>query len=188
LYLTRQQLTAYNVDNVPSDDPEGQSIDTLSIPGVYPPQGQSVDLQPLPQADLQNLVLPDLKQIFAERLVRELFRSHEGDASDIQTFVENNFANVSKYYGTEYDKPSLTAVKIDFINRWPYRHYEVDDASVKTTCNDSELTCDVNGEISYQFGLVLNKTVQSGRSAFHFTVFSPGDNPRITVEEGKLLQ
>ena len=187
LFLTRKQIVAYKVENVPTSEPEGQPIESLSIPGVFPEQGRQIVLEPLPQT-AQPIVLGDLKGALSIGLVRRLFAAHEGSADDVSRFVAENFAEVSKYYGLEYDKAGLTRVKLDFVNRWPLRHYMLDENAMSATCNDLELTCDVSGTLNFELGTSANTVAERGRSSYHFQIFSPGDNPRITVEEGQMLQ
>lgn len=187
LFLNRNQITAYDVENVPSPYADGQPIEQLSIPNVFPPAGQQIVLEPLPEIQQQTIKLEGLNEIMAKVFVKNLFHTYEGEPADVLTFVENNYAQVSNYYGKLLEKRDLLKVKQKYLKRWPYRQYAVDESSLHVSCDDAAQTCDVTGEIGYALGTSQTNIVGSGRSSFHFAIFSPGQNPRVTLDDGKTL-
>ncbi len=185
LFLTRQQITAYEIENVPSAFADGQPIEQLAIPGVFPKASQQIVLEPLPQQ--QTIVLGNLNEAVSQGFVKNLFHVLEGEPADVLAYVDANYAELTNYYGKLLTKAELADVRRDYLKTWPYRRYTIDDNSMKASCDDRDNTCDVTGELDYELGLSRRGVTVRGRSSFHFVILSPGQDARVMVDEGKTL-
>ena len=185
LFLTRQQITAYEIENVPSAFADGQPIEQLAIPGVFPKASQQIVLEPLPQQ--QTIVLGNLNEAVSQGFVKNLFHVLEGEPADVLAYVDANYAELTNYYGKLLTKAELADVRRDYLKTWPYRRYTIDDNSMKASCDDRDNTCDVTGELDYELGLSSRGATVKGRSSFHFVILSPGQDARVMVDEGKTI-
>jgi ATP-dependent protease ClpP protease subunit len=180
--LSRQQLLTYKVENVPTTYPNGQPLENLNIPGVFPPAGQTFDLESLAIPDTSEVSLSSVSELLAKNFISSLFAAYEGTPEDVGNYVDNNFAYITMYKGHAVGKDNVVKDKIKYTKKWAFRKYEIDDNTVQIQCETDTSQCRVSGEAVIKLGLIAGKSNFKNRYKFDYTVFAPGQSPRIMLE------
>jgi hypothetical protein len=180
--LSRKQLLTYKVENVPTSYANGQPLENLSIPGVFPPAGQSFDLESLAIPDTPEISLNSVSETLSKNFVASLFTAYEGNPEDVGNYVENNFAFITMYKGRAIGRGDVVKDKVKYTKKWAFRKYEVDDNTVQVQCEQDTTQCRVSGEVVIKVGLIAGKSNFKNRYAFNYTIFAPGQSPRIMLE------
>jgi hypothetical protein len=180
--LSRQELLTYRVENVPTSYPNGQPLENLNIPGVFPQAGQAFDLESLAIPDTPAVPLNTISEILAKNFVSSLFAAYEGSPGDVGNYVDNNFAFITMYKGQAVGRDDVVKDKVKYTKKWAYRKYEIDDDTVQVQCETDTTQCGVSGEVVIKVGLIAGKSNFKNRYKFDYTVFAPGQSPRIMLE------
>ena len=182
--LTREQLVKLKVDNVPTDQADGQDIASIAIPGVNVPD----------QKILQELALPDisnvptiephgLSKLAAQGVVQGIIAAQAGNVGRLKKVLSSRYGRYLLANGTPISREKLVAQHAKFAKEWAYRSREIDKNSLNTTCQDNDVACTVTGEFDDAYGVAQDGVVVRNRYRFSYTIMLPITLPAVTVEQ-----
>jgi hypothetical protein len=182
--LTREQLVTLKVDNVPTDQADGQEIASIAIPGVNAPD----------QRILQELALPDLprtptiephglSKIAAQGVVQGIIAAQAADVGSLEKVLSSRYGKYLLANGEVTSGEKLVTKHATFAKDWAYRSRVIDKNSLNTTCQDNDVACTVTGEFDDQYGVTEDGVVVKNRYRFSYTIMLPIALPAVTVEQ-----
>jgi hypothetical protein len=192
-WLTREQLISLNIDNTPSADPEGQTLETISIPGVTEP----VDLPELVITELYNQVSPSngeiaglrgLAQSVAIGMARRVITAEAKTEVEMEKSLLNSYALNVEYNGTNWSPAQILAEKRRMIQDWGVRRRSVEEDTLKVTCTETASACTVTGIYNSELGLAEDGFISKARWNFAVDVILPMSLPRVARETQSLVE
>ncbi len=184
-FLTRQQLVNYKVDNVPADDPEGQSNGSVVIPGVTETQMAAAP----PEAGSDTSIFESLKikphrisSTIALAMARRLVMAETLDLAGMEESLANSYAYNVEYNGRVMSGDSIVAEKRRMVGDWGVRRRSIDEESLTVSCEKDDLYCSVSGDYDYELGLHEGGFVSANRWHFTMDIMLPLILPRVTAE------
>lgn len=186
-FLTRQQLVEYNVDNVPADDPEGQSNGNVVIPGVTETQ---MATSPAGTSIYESLQLKPhrISSTIALAMARRLVLAETLDLAGMEESLANSYAYNVEYNGRVMSGEAVVAEKRRMVGDWGVRRRSIDEDSLTVSCEEDDLYCTVSGDYEYELGLHEGGFISANRWHFTMDIMLPLILPRVTSETVRKAQ
>ena len=182
--LTREQLVKLVVENVPTDQPDGQDIAAIAIPGVNAPDKKILEELALPDTPNVFSIKPHgLTKLAAQGVVRRLILAQTEDVASLKKTLSARYGNYMLANGEPISRENLVAKHASFAKEWAYRSREIDPNSLNTTCQDNDVACTVTGEFNDAYGIAEDGVVVKSRYRFSYTIMLPLSLPAVTVEQ-----
>jgi hypothetical protein len=201
-FLTREQLVGYNVDNVPTDEPEGQSNGSVIIPGLTEQQIAGVSPDPTsdtsifeslkvnrPSAEPETSIFESLtikphalSSGIAMAIARRLVMAETQDLAGMEESLANSYAQNVEYNGHIMSGDAVVAEKRRMVSSWGVRRRTIHDDTLQVSCENDDLWCTVTGEYDYELGPSENSFIAKARWRFSMEVALPLVLPRVTQE------
>lgn len=192
-WLTREELIAMKIENVPYAEDGGQSYETLNIPGVTGPE--TFDLASLEIPSLYNqlsldgpIKLESLAKGVATSLARRVILAETQTEEEMDRSLLNSYALNVEYDGKIWSGADILAEKRRMIKDWGVRRRTIDEDSLKVTCSDNDTVCSVTGEYTSELGLSEDGFISKARWSFSCDVILPMSAPRVVRETSELIQ
>jgi len=124
----------------------------------------------------------------AKNFVSGYWRTWSDPGIEPAQFVASVFADQVLFYGQTKSRNDILQDPSNYIRRWPYRNFALQERTLKTSCEQARRTCRVEGVLDFE---VHNDN--PGRSASGVAKFilqlKPRENSfRITLEDGNVLK
>ena len=128
-----------------------------------------------------------LRQKTAEFL-DALYREVSDPNSNALAAMNNNYADQVSYYGKSYSREQIIAEQKSFNDRWPIRHYKMQQDSLQINCDEQSLTCGAKGLLDFDFRSPARNQRSSGVATFEYELkfASLEAPPKITLEAGEV--
>lgn len=182
--LTREQLVKLVVENVPTDQPDGQDIATIAIPGVNAPDKKILEELALPDTPNVFSIKPHgLTKLAAQGVARRLILAQTEDIDSLRKTLSARYGNYMLANGEPISRENLVAKHANFAKEWAYRSREIDPNSLNTTCQDNDVACTVTGEFDDAYGVAEDGVVVKNSYRFSYTIMLPLSLPAVTVEQ-----
>ena len=182
--LTREQLVKLKVDNVPTDQAEGQELTSIAIPGVNAPDQKILEQLALPETSNNQTIEPHgLSKLAAQGVARRLILAQTEDVDSLRQTLSARYGNYMLANGEPISRENLVAKHSSFAKEWKYRAREIDQNSLNTTCQDNDVACTVTGEFDDAYGVAEDGVVVKNRYRFSYTIMLPLSLPAVTVEQ-----
>jgi len=180
-FLTRQQLVAYKVDNVPVDNPDGQSNSNVMIPGVTEQQSAAA---PASTSIFESLQIRPhrIASTIALATARRLVMAETQDLVAMEESLANSYASNSEYNGRLMSGDAVVAEKRRMVSEWGVRRRNIHEDTLSATCEEDDLYCTVTGEYDYALGLSETGFISESRWRFTMEVILPLVLPRVSEE------
>ncbi len=181
-YLTRQQLVAYKVDNVPNDAAEGQSNADIFIPGVTRQSAAPSEPETSIFESLQ--IKPHgIASTIAVAMARRLVMAETQDLVGMEVSLANSYAQNVEYNGRLMSGDDVLAEKRHMVSNWGVRRRTIDDNTLQVSCEQDDLYCTVTGEYDYELGVAEGGFISQNRWRFSMDIILPLVLPRVSVEQ-----
>ena len=182
--LTREQLVNLKVDNVPTDQAEGQELASIAIPGVNAPDQTILEQLALPETPSASPIEPHgLSKLAAQAVARSLILAQTEDVDRLQRTLNARYGNFMLANGEPISRENLVAKHAKFASEWNYRARDIDPKSLSATCQDNDVACTVTGEFDDAYGVAEDGVVVRNRYRFSYTIMLPITLPAVTVEQ-----
>ncbi|MCA0433338.1 MAG: ATP-dependent Clp protease proteolytic subunit [Proteobacteria bacterium] len=183
--LTRAELLSYNVDNVPTANPEGQPREDVSIPGVIGDSNVATILPPLP---VQPIKFNGLAATVAEAMARRIVMAETLDGPGMEASLANTYAINVNFNGQARSADDIMAEKRRMVADWGVRRRAIEDGSLEVHCSMNSIFCNVSGVYVYELGVSEDGFISKNRWRFSYEIILPLDMPRVTAETLALAQ
>jgi hypothetical protein len=179
-FLTRQQLVDFRIDNVPTDEPEGQPNGHVVIPGMEQQQAA----MPGSTSIFESLKIRPhrLSSTIALATARRLVLAETLDLAGMEESLANSYAFNVEYNGRVMSGDAVVAEKRRMVSEWGVRRRSIDENSLAVTCEEDDLYCTVSGDYDYDLGISDGGFVSTARWHFTMDVMLPLVLPRVTSE------
>ena len=182
--LTREQLVKLVVENVPTDQVDGQDIAAIAIRGVNAPDQKILEGLELPEApNVFNIQPHGLTKLAAQSFVRGIILAQTEDVASLEKTLSARYGNYMLANGEPISRENLVAKHSSFARDWNYRSREIDPNSLNTTCQNNDVACTVTGEFDDAYGVAKDGVVVKNRYRFSYTIMLPLSLPAVTVEQ-----
>jgi hypothetical protein len=192
-WLTREELIAMRVENVPYTEDDGQSYEALNIPGVT--GEETFDLSSLELPTIYNqlsgtppIKLESLAKGVAQSLARRVVLAETQSVDEMERSLLNSYALSVDYNGQRWSGAEILAEKRRMIKDWGVRRRVIDENTVNVDCTDGDAACTVTGEYTSELGLSEDGFISKARWRFSCEVIMPMSAPRVVRETSELLQ
>jgi hypothetical protein len=184
--LTREQLVAFKVDNVPAEEQEGQPLESVSIPGINAPALAPPGL--LKELQLNLPQLQGLAVTVSTAVARRVILAEAQDLDEMEKSLANSYGPRVRFNGQVWTGAQVVAEKRRMVSEWGYRRIVIDDATVNVTCSDNDLSCTVTGAYDSELGVSADGMISKTRFTFEILVVLPLALPVVTQEISALVQ
>lgn len=191
-WLTRDELIAMRVENVPYTEDGGQSYEALNIPGVT--GEQTFDLSSLEIPSIYNqltaaepIKLESLAKGVATSMARRVVMAETQTVEEMERSLLNSYALSVDYNGQKWSGAEILAEKRRMIKDWGVRRRSIDESTLRVTCSDGDTACTVSGEYTSELGLSEEGFISKARWSFTCEIILPMSAPRVVRETSVLL-
>ncbi len=189
--LTRSQLVTFKVDNVPTEEAEGQSSDAVVIPGLTP-----TTLSGAPDTDtiLESLKIKPriaphgIAGTVALAMARRLVMAETQDLPGMEESLANSYAFNVEYNGRLLPGEDVVTEKRRMVMEWGVRRRAIDEDSLQVSCSENDITCTVSGDYDYELGVAEGGFISKSRWHFSQEIVLPLALPRVSVETTSLVE
>lgn len=182
--LTREQLVKLVVENVPTDQAEGQDLAAIAIPGVNAPDQKILEELAIPDTpNVFNIQPHGLTKLAAQAVVRRVILAQTEDITRLQKTLSSRYGNYVLANGEPISREKLLAQYAKFAKEWAYRSREIDQNSLNMACQDNDVACTVTGKFNDAYGVAEDGVVVKNRYRFSYAIMLPITLPAVTVEQ-----
>ena len=108
--LTREQLVKLVVENVPTNQPQGQDLAAIAIPGVNAPDSKILEELAIPDTPNVFEIQPHgLTKLAAQSVVRRVILAQTEDVADSQKTLSARYSNYMLANGEPISRENLVA-------------------------------------------------------------------------------
>ena len=131
-------------------------------------------------------IAPSLQQR-AVAFVTEDMKQSQGSADEFLTYAQSVLDDKIDYYGKPTLRAEVLKDKQRYVTNWPVRSYRVLNETIRTSCDESNASCQISGTLEFNLANPAKGRKSSGTSTFEYGVrFIPG-GARVFFEKGKTL-
>lgn len=124
----------------------------------------------------------------ARKFVGDLQRISSADAAEFIRELPGYYADHVEFYGKQFNISQIQKDKQNFVKRWPSRRYNLRTSQVEVFCLPERNRCDVEGIVDWEVQSLQRNKYTSGVSRMKYQVEFYRSGPRITKEDGSVLQ
>jgi Clp protease len=182
--LTREQLTSFAIDNVPTDQPDGQDLANINIPSLT--ATGSADVAELPQLDgdsaTNTVKLEGLAQIISKGISHRMVMAQTMGPITMTLSLANSYTETVNYNGKDLAASDVTEEKRRMAREWPVQRRTIDEATVQATCVENNTSCTVTGDYDSELGMSEDGVISKTRWHFTHEILLPLALPRVSSE------
>ena len=139
----------------------------------------------LAQPTRPAVVAPSLAQRATALVIEDMTQS-QGSTADFLNYARKALDERVDYYGKSTLRAEVLKDKERYVKRWPVRAYRLLTDTIRTSCNESQSSCQVSGLLEFNLSNPATGKTSAGTSSFEYGIRFGPDGGRIFSENGKL--
>lgn len=128
---------------------------------------------------------PSLAQRALAFVIDDMTQS-QGSTTDFLNYARKALDDRIDYYGKSTIRAEVLKDKERYVKSWPVRSYRLLSETIRTSCNESQSSCQVNGLLEFNLSNPANGKTSAGTSSFEYGIRFGPDGGRIFSENGKI--
>ena len=130
-------------------------------------------------------VAPSLDQRATAFVIEDMTQS-QGSTADFLNYARKALDERVDYYGKSTVRAEVLKDKERYVKSWPVRAYRLLTDTIRTSCNESQSSCQVSGLLEFNLSNPANGKTSAGTSSFEYGIRFGPDGGRIFSENGKI--
>jgi len=162
----------------------GQTLSepAAAAPQAAPPTPNSAALAP---ATRPAAAAPSLAQRATAFVIEDMNQS-QGSTADFLNYARKALDDRIDYYGKSTARAEVLKDKERYVKSWPVRTYRLLTETMRTSCNESQSSCQVSGLLEFNLSNPATGKTSAGTSSFEYGIRFGAEGGRIFSENGKL--
>ena len=122
----------------------------------------------------------------ATAFVIEDMNQSQGSTADFLNYARKALDDRIDYYGKSTARAEVLKDKERYVKSWPVRTYRLLTETMRTSCNESQSSCQVSGLLEFNLSNPATGKTSAGTSSFEYGIRFGAEGGRIFSENGKL--
>ena len=122
----------------------------------------------------------------ATAFVIEDMNQSQRSTADFLNYARKALDDRIDYYGKSTIRAEVLKDKERYVKSWPVRAYRLLTETMRTSCNESQSSCQVSGLLEFNLSNPATGKTSAGTSSFEYGIRFGADGGRIFSENGKL--
>jgi hypothetical protein len=119
--------------------------------------------------------------------VTDDMRQSSSGASIFLTYAKEIFDEQVDSYGKMKSRADVLKEKERYVARWPVRSYKLLPEAMRTSCNEEQSKCQINGVVAFSLSNPSTGRKSAGTASFEYGIRFTTVTARIFSENGKIL-
>jgi uncharacterized caspase-like protein len=129
---------------------------------------------------------PSLAQRATAFVVEDMTQS-QGSTTDFLNYARKALYDRVDYYGKSTARAEVLKDKKRYVKSWPIRSYRLLTETMRTSCNESQSSCQISGVLEFNLSNPANGKKSAGTSSFEYGIRFGPDGAKIFSEQGKII-
>lgn len=128
---------------------------------------------------------PSLAQRATAFVIEDMNQS-QGSTADFLNYARKALDDRIDYYGKSTVRAEVLKDKERYVKSWPVRAYRLLTETMRTSCNESQSSCQVSGLLEFNLSNPATGKTSAGTSSFEYGIRFGAEGGRIFSENGKV--
>lgn len=128
---------------------------------------------------------PSLAQRAVAFVIDDMTQS-QGSTTDFLNYARKALDDRIDYYGKSTIRAEVLKDKERYVKSWPVRSYRLLSETIRTSCSESQSSCQVSGLLEFNLSNPANGKTSAGTSSFEYGIRFGPDGGRIFSENGRI--